>query len=537
MIVRTFNPEGATNITVEEIEYDMTVEELYQYLTVDLKPFFSEILIKILWIFICSMVIYILFFLVLKRFKSLADHQKDKEFIRGAKIENDKVLKKRLKKEKVTVDFNFGGIQLPTSAEPQHVFFVGAPGTGKTVFLNQIIERIIERNDPAIVYDFKGDFVTTFYRENEDHLFNPKDKRCVGWNIFNDIKEDWDINAVSESLIPPKAGKDPFWNMSAGSVLAGILRTCIYEGKTTNKDIDDMLRMDLEDLVSLLSHTPENEDAVKPIIDHKSKMAQSVVGVMSQYTRSLKLMRRISGDFSINKWIKNPEGNIFITNYSLMTETLKPILSLFIDLISREILALSDNRDRRIFLLLDEFGTLQQLQSIVKLLTLGRSKGASVWPGIQDIGQIENIYSREIRQAIVNACRNSLILSVNDPTTAKFLSDKIGEYHFEAGEFSSKMGVHDNDGVQLRRTEKIESLVLSSELTELPNLEGYVKIAGYPIVKTKLGIKDYDEINEAIILTEDRLKRMKSDQTESDQTESSESEETEETEETEMDYF
>jgi len=49
---------------------------------------------------------------------------------------------------------------------------------------------------------------------------------------------------------------------------------------------------------------------------------------------------------------------------------------------------------------------LNRLNSIVDLLTNGRSKGASVWLAVQDIGQISNLYGDNLRQTIMNACNN-----------------------------------------------------------------------------------------------------------------------------------
>lgn len=131
---------------------------------------------------------------------------------------------------------------------------MGAPGTGKTVFQPQIIARILERGDPAVIYDLKGDFVAKFYKPGRDHLFNPMDTRCFPWTIFNDIHYDHDIDAVAGSVIP-EDGKDPFWNKAASSLFGAIIRTCVYHGRTTNKDLDTMMRMPLAELAELFKAT------------------------------------------------------------------------------------------------------------------------------------------------------------------------------------------------------------------------------------------------------------------------------------------
>ena len=66
---------------------------------------------------------------------------------------------------------------------------------------------------------------------------------------------------------------------------------------------------------------------------------------------------------------------IYVTNYADIRDTLKPILTLFIDLLGRKLLSLADSHTRRVFFMLDEVNTLQKMSTLLDLLTLSRSKG------------------------------------------------------------------------------------------------------------------------------------------------------------------
>ncbi len=168
-------------------------------------------------------------------------------------------------------------------------------------------------------------------------------------------------------------------------------------------------------------------------------------------------MSRADGEFSIDRWLDQGTGWIYVTNYSLVQDTLRPILSLFIDLLGKKLLSKKDDYYRRIFFFLDEFGTLQRLSTIVRLLTLSRSKGGSVWIGIQDIGQIDKLYTEPLRQAIINACGINVIFSVADPQTAQFLSDKIGDISYREAHETYSMGVENyKDGVSVSKRVKQE---------------------------------------------------------------------------------
>src|SRR5208282_4444695 len=111
-------------------------------------------------------------------------------------------------------------------------------------------------------------------------------------------------------------------------------------------------------------------------------------------------------------------GRLFITNYEECKDTLRPILSLFIDLLGRKLLALPDSFDRRVYFFLDELGTLQRLSTIKDLLILSRKKGGSIFVGIQDFAQLIHIYGPEQSDTMMNGFNNIVILRCTDPATA-----------------------------------------------------------------------------------------------------------------------
>jgi type IV secretory pathway TraG/TraD family ATPase VirD4 len=233
----------------------------------------------------------------------------------------------------------------------------------------------------------------------------------------------------------------------------------------------------------------------------------SVAAVMMQYVKSFEYMSKADGSFSITEWLNDPRpGTIFITNYADVKDTLRPILSLFVDLLGRKLLSMKDDHHRRVFFILDEFGTLQRLSTIKDLLTLSRSKGGAAFIGIQDKGQIDKIYSPEFSQSILNACGNSIIFRVSDPVTAKYLSDRIGKTEILQTEQALSMGVADNrDGVSLIRRSVEKDLVLPSEIMNMRDLDAYVKFANYSFTKVRFEYKRYPEKHESFIVRDDLL--------------------------------
>jgi type IV secretory pathway TraG/TraD family ATPase VirD4 len=83
---------------------------------------------------------------------------------------------------------------------------------------------LIDIGQRVVIYDYKSDYLSKFYRPKKDIIFNPLDARGLEWNLFNEIKTRMDIDAIAASLIPPPIStSDPFWNDAARGVFAGIL--------------------------------------------------------------------------------------------------------------------------------------------------------------------------------------------------------------------------------------------------------------------------------------------------------------------------
>ena len=461
------------------------------------KGQFSVILDDLLYKFLVLSAVYLASPLAIIFFKSRAKGQSRSNYIKGAQLITADELKRQIFKTDKPTYLKIGSTVLPVDSEVRHAFIVGKPGSGKTVLLSSVFNSLKDRGDRGVVYDYKGDYVSKFYNPEKDILFNPLDRRCCGWSVMNEIKTAMDIDSIAHSLIPQAYQADPFWNDAARDVLSGILHGLYHQGLRGNKDIWGAVTAPGQEIAHMLNDVPGGERGYRYIEDASSKQALSVFSVLMQYVKSFEYMARADGGFCIEQWLQEGKGWIYVTNYSLVQDTLRPILSLFVDLLGRKMLSLEDDDKRRIFFLLDEFGTLQRLSTIVRLLTLSRSKGGSVWIGIQDIGQIDKLYTEPLRQAIINACGNSIIFSVADPKTASFLSDKIGETVYVKTDETISMGVEDHkDGVSLSKRQHQEKLVLASEIMNLRDLECYVKLPNYDIAKTTLSYKDYS-VNES----------------------------------------
>jgi Type IV secretory system Conjugative DNA transfer len=76
--------------------------------------------------------------------------------------------------------------------------------------------------------------------------------------------------------------------------------------------------------------------------------------------------------------------------------------------------------------LLDEFYALGRLQQLAKSAGLMAGYGVKLWPIIQNIGQVQELYPENWETFLGNAGQ-WMVFAVNDQTTAGYLSDRLGK--------------------------------------------------------------------------------------------------------------
>lgn len=456
--------------------------------------YFIRIMSHNLWLLLITAPVWLLYPLAIRIYKKRAAAQAAPEYEGGAKEITEDELIKQIKKSGEKTRLHYGRVPIPISAEVKHAFIVGRPGVGKTVAVSGIIDDLQKGDQKLVVYDFKGDYLSRFYRPDRDLIFNPLDTRTVGWTIFNEMTTFTDVDAIAASLIPPTiSNQDPFWADAARDVFAGILFYLYQQGKTTNKDVWEAVTADKKQVAEWLKSTRGGERGYTYISDASSKQALAVFSVLMQYVKSFEYMAECDGPFCVKNWLSDGKpGTLFVTNYADIKDTLKPILSLMIDLMGRRLLSMSEDPNRRVFFLIDEFGTLQRLSTIINLLTLSRSKGGSCTLAIQDIGQSWKIYGPELTQSIFNACGLDLFFSVSDPDTAEFLSRAVGDTRFTHSEETRTIRSDEEDSITMMRRRTTEKLVLGADFRLLPDLTAYIKVPNFDaMAKIKLQYKSY----------------------------------------------
>jgi len=330
-------------------------------------------------------------------------------------------------------------IQISEKRLHQNMFFLGMPGSGKTTLINPIIKQAIERKNTCIIYDEKKEFTSLFYDADTTILIAPFDHRSAQWNIAADVKNLAQAKAISESMIDVNE-KEPLWGQAARLILIGAMMHCInnYKDKWGWKELSDFISLDEASMSKALQ---QSYPAAAKLVVEGSKTTQSL---LINLTTSLSWLDSLDvawpssykthNSISINSFLKNTSKRKILiiqndTQYSTISD---PIINVFITLLTNNLLAMNNSQKRKVWLFLDELGNLRKNPSILKWLSLARSKGGIMVAGTQSLSMLYEIFGKNITDSIGSMIGTLICLRVSGTgDTAQFISDSLGKRRVE----------------------------------------------------------------------------------------------------------
>ncbi len=366
-------------------------------------------------------------------------------------------MKRALRWQKKGV-LTIGGVTVPEAFEPEHILLCGAPGTGKTNLIIKMLDGIRKSGKRAIVYDTAGTFVEKFYRPDIDTLLNPLDQRTAPWSPWVDVPRDYHYDQIAESTIPDKTG-DPFWAKAARGTLVAVMRKLAKQKHTfVSVLLDRLLRSKLRDLAAFAAGT----DAATFISTEGERTSAGIQAELASVMRSFAYLDDTEDGFSIRDWVETgADGSwLFITVKADQLPSLRPLITVWLDIAISAIMSLVPDRDRRLYCVIDELPTLQKLPSLSDFLARARKYGGCGILGFQSYPQLEATYGIQDAAAITGYCSTWVALRANDSPTAKHVSENLGQVEQVEANEGMSYGVNDmRDGVNLSRMQVTRPLV------------------------------------------------------------------------------
>ena len=409
--------------------------------------------------------------------------------VRGAQLGTTGELVKALKKHGPKGTISLGGIRLPADFEPTNIAMIGAPRTGKSNQISAILAEIRKARQRAIVYDYGGLFTRYFYREGKDVILNPMDARSAMWQPWFDVSEATDLEQQAASLIPDDSSKEEFWSKAARAVYVALAR------KIGASDRDDKLQQllhwgsqtDIEKLVQFLGST----DAASSL--GVERTAAAVRAHLAAYLKSLNYLRTDGNRFSIQQWVldDNDDSWLFISTNEKQIDTVKPLISLWIDIAVSSILSLPENIHRRIWYIVDELTSMQAVPSLAKALTHAPKFGGCGIIGYQSKPMLEKIYESDAAAALSGGCALQCIYRANDIETAEWAERSLGQTEVAETNEGISYGVTElRDGRTASINRALRPLLLASEIRALEKFQYFLSMgSGLPIVPVQLSYR------------------------------------------------
>ncbi len=422
--------------------------------------------------------------------------------VKGDTILSKDATRDLIKKQAMNSDLTLAGLPLIKDKETSHLLFHGTVGSGKSTAIKELLDQIRQRGDRAIIYDKGCNFLEEFYIPNHDVLLNPMDTRGESWHLWNECRDSADYDNLAAAQIPmPLSTADPFWVNAARTIFS----SAAYEMRNDpDRSVIKLLRYLLTADLELLQKYLKGTVAETLVSEKIEKTAISIKSVLATYLKSMKYIKDEKSPFSIRQWIQNESGNnwLFITSLGDRHETLKPLITAWLDIAVNALLSLPPKFDRRIWLILDELTSLQQVPYLTQTLSESRKFGGCAIVGLQNYAQLAKLYGQEGAREISSLINTRAMFRQPDPDIAKWSAQNFGETITDEVREGISYGANTmRDGISINRVETRKPVISFSEIMSLGDLNAYLRLPGkFPITSIDLNYKHREKKNNGFVL-------------------------------------
>lgn len=387
---------------------------------------------------------------------------------------------------------SLAGVAIPALDETKHFKMIGTTGTGKSTAIAELLGAAIRRGDRAVIADPDGGYLKMFHDTNRgDIILNPFDHRSAKWDWAGEIGDEYDADHLAGGLIP--RSEDPGaeeWRGYARTLVSALVRRCHRQGIRDPAELWRLIAVaDSVELRPLVAGTP-----AQPFLDpDNARMLGSIRSVAGSAIAAFEYVgAQRARSFSIRDWVRSAGTSsiLFVPYTAVQLASLRSMIAAWMRLAIFEVMSRAEAGDQRMWFVIDELDAIGAIDGLKDALARLRKFGGRCVLGFQAIAQVSTTYGSGAAHAIVENCGNTLILRCSASEhggTSLFASKLIGEREVSRRQLTRG---RDRDGYfggrGQRRSLNIseqtitEAAVLPSELEQLPDLRGYLKIASLP---------------------------------------------------------
>lgn len=265
-----------------------------------------------------------------------------------------------------------------------------------------------------------------------------------------------DIQDVINTICPIISQTDPVWEQGARNfifaltlamwedMLNGFCNEDEFNLHTLYRNIADYAKGDNSTLTEYLTTARSSSSNVvglaNAVLASQERQLSSYLSQVNNYIVGFAdsgLRRLTSGnDIDLNNFDERPTA-LFIkipdekdNRHFIVTLFITQLYKILVNK-ARQNYRNGETKDeelkRNCYVIMDEFGNLPKFQSIDKIITVGRSRHIFMLPIIQDYGQLDNKYGKELAGIIRSNCNIKIFIGSSDPNTVKEFSELCGK--------------------------------------------------------------------------------------------------------------
>ncbi|MGA7537845.1 MAG: type IV secretion system DNA-binding domain-containing protein [Steroidobacteraceae bacterium] len=375
------------------------------------------------------------------------------------------------------------GIPVPGADETKHFKLIGTTGAGKSTAITELLSGALRRGDRAIIADPDGGYMKRFFDARRgDVILSPFEAGGAKWDLFGEIREEYDIDQLALALIPDHEGQDRSWRGYARTLFCAVTSQARCAGVSDISQLFQLLVVSRKgELETLVEGTP-----AQPFFEKQNdRMLDSIRSVLTSAVGPLRYVaRQDSPPLSVKEWVGSGKGVLFIPYRAGQIAALRSTVSAWMRLGIFEAMSQPEGRGQRLWFVIDELDALGPIDGLKDALARLRKFDGRCVLGFQSIAQVSSTYGKGEAQTLVENCGNSLILRCSASEhggTSQFASRLIGQREVTRIARSESRRPSDiRPSVTESEHRHIEPAVMDSEIERLPDLAGFLKLASSP---------------------------------------------------------
>ena len=379
-------------------------------------------------------------------------------------------------KSGVTIMYDDEGIYINNSET--HNLIIGGTGSGKTqTTIMPQIYLSIKAGESFIVNDHAGELYDTFSGMAKDNgykvqVINFRDMSVgnnynplyIPYKLYNEGKTDEAIElieTVGYNLISDfnQTDVDPFWENQSINLFTGLALYLFKKANIEEININSIINLSyrIDEIKEELSNTNKSSDMyiiLSSIFDAPNETRGSIISVFRQKLAIMSresLSRLLSNNNLDLENVKKEKTAIFIISDSKFSSIIMPMILNQ----AYTIADLSPRTEKRLNIILDEFGMIKPIKNFLDILTGARSVGIRLTIVVQSILHLENVYGSKTTDFIKMAIGNTIFLLASDIDTLEMISKACGR----SDENSSLITVE-----ELKVLDVFEAIILTSRM-------------------------------------------------------------------------